>query len=105
VFVGRPGYDAISWTTPKQKRFVAQFDLGVDSEVEDGKTDWKTIRVFDGLGKYSAKHVRKGQTGVLVEAWGKKHWTYEGKNVEGYIARKVKVPKHYIQAEQQASSR
>ena len=91
-FTGNPVYDAKAWKTSRGKR-VAEFVLATNPTEDD--PGYKRIRAFDGLAAYVEKHVRQKQTGVKVAAYGEKQWTHNGKEVSGYYAKSVKVPKRY----------
>jgi hypothetical protein len=93
-FTGNPTYDAKYWELKSGKR-VAEFVLA--THPEEGQTEYKRIRSFDGLAVYVRDNVRKGQKDVFVEAWGPKHWTSRNqKDITGYYGKRVKVPKKYL---------
>jgi hypothetical protein len=94
TFTGNPTYDAAYWELKTGKR-VAEFVLA--THPDEGETEYKRIRSFDGLAAYVRDNVRKGQKDVFVEAWGPKQWkTRHEKQMTGYYAKKVKVPKKYL---------
>jgi len=75
---------------------VAEFVLA--THPEEGKTEYQRIRAFDGLAVYVRDNVRQQQTDVEVSAYGPKHWTsHNRKEITGYYAKSVKVPKRYRQ--------
>jgi len=95
-FTGNPATDAKYWEWKKSGKRVAEFVLA--THPEEDKTEYKRIRAFDGLAAYVRDNVRKGQTDVEVQAYGEKHWaTRNKKQITGYYAKTVKVPKRYRQ--------
>jgi hypothetical protein len=101
-FVGNPVFEPIyrTWRDKQtgQERRKAIFALATNPTPDD--PGYRRITAFDGLAAYVKNHVHKGQTGVAVEAWGPKHWTEGKKEVTGYYAKKVKVPRRYKQGQQ-----
>jgi hypothetical protein len=95
-FSGNPATNAKYWEWKKSGKRVADFVLA--THPEEGKTEYKRIRAFDGLAVYVRDNVRKGQTDVEVQAYGEKYWaTRNKKQITGYYAKNVKVPKRYRQ--------
>ena len=95
-FTGNPATDSKYWQWKKSGKRVAEFVLA--THPEEGKTEYKRIRAFDGLAVYVRDNVRKGQTDVEVQAWGEKQWrSRNNKPITGYYAKTVKVPKRYRQ--------
>jgi hypothetical protein len=87
----------------KRKSGKRIIDFSVRTESQEGETENKQIRAFDGLAVFVSRNVRKNQSGVEVQAYGPKTlptWerdkdTKQWKKTErtGYIAKNVRVPK------------
>jgi hypothetical protein len=104
VFVGNPVRDPSYWVRKSGKR-VADFILATNPAEDD--PGYRRIRAFDDLAEKVRDQVRKGQTGIEATVYGPKHWIsryktkqgWEEREVTGYYAGFVKVPKRYRQGE------
>jgi hypothetical protein len=100
IFTGDIGFVG---TLRKRKSGKRIIDFSVRTESDEGETENKQIRAFDGLAVFVSRNVRKNQSGVKVEAYPNKilpTWTQNKETGEwqkterkGYIAKNVKTPK------------
>jgi Single-strand binding protein family len=104
VFVGNPVRDP-SYRVRKSGKRVADFILATNPAEDD--PGYRRIRAFDDLAEKVRDQVRKGQTDIEATVYGPKHWIsrrktkegWEDRDVTGYYAGFVKIPKRYRQGE------
>jgi hypothetical protein len=109
IFVGNPVRDP-SYRVRKSGKRVADFILATNPTPDDA--GYRRIRAFDDLAEKVRDQVRKGQTGIEATVYGPKHWIsrrktqkgWEEREVTGYYAGFIKVPKRYREGETHGGS-